>query len=168
MSLSITAYLSTLVLAWMSTKATPFGQMIARGEFPRLRQMFFHTLRQALGLLVFGAAVCEFAVVALQYRFPHLAARMASPQVFALLLPTCVSGFVVQSMAIYLRSFKREPFLVQSVMVATSTVTLALLVARTWGVAGVAFSYFVCTGGLGLIYGIVVFRRNRAATAQCD
>lgn len=162
MSLSITNYLSILVLAWMSTKATPFGRMIARSEFLQLKALFSRTLRQALSLLVAMAAVCELAVVAVHYLFPRLAGRIASPQIFALLLLTCVSGFVVQSMAVYLRSFKREPFLVQSIMVAISTVILALLAARTWSVAGVAFSYFFCTGVVGFVYGVVVFRRDRA------
>jgi hypothetical protein len=166
MSLSITAYLSTLALAWMSTKATPFGQMTARGEFQQLRRMFFRTLRQALSLLVVGAAVCEVAAVTLQHFFPRLAVRMAAPSLFALLLLTCVSGFVVQCMAIYLRSFKREPFLAQSAVVALSTGILAPLAARTWGVAGVTFGYFVCTGIIGLAYGIVVFRRHRPGSAS--
>src|SRR5712691_8832200 len=160
MSLSITGYLSALVLAWMSTKATPFGQMIARGEFQRLRGLFFRTLRQALGLLAAMAAACELAVVSLHYTLPRLAARMASPQIFLLLLLTCVSAFIVQSMAIYLRSFKREPFLVQSIVVAVSTVILALLAAKIWSVVGVALSYFACTGVIGLVYGIVVFRHT--------
>src|SRR5712692_1464894 len=65
MSLSLTGYLSTLVLAWLSTKATPFGQMIARAEFQQLRRLFFRTLKQALGLLAAMAAACELAVVSL-------------------------------------------------------------------------------------------------------
>jgi len=159
-SLSITTYLSALVLTWMSTKATPFGQMIARGEFQRLRGLFFHTLWQSLGLLVAIASACELAVVALQGLLPRLAVRMASPQLFALLLLTSVSAFIVQSMAIYLRSFKREPLLAQSIVVSVSTVIFALLAAKTWGVAGVSLSYFVCTGLIGLISGIVIFRRT--------
>lgn len=166
LSLSITTYLSALVLAWMSTKAAPFGQMIARDETQQLRRLFFHTLRQSLIVLVGISAACELGVIALQGLFPHLAARMASPQIFALLLLTSVSGFIVQSMAIYLRSFKREPFLVQSVIVAVSSVILALLAAKTWSVAGVALSYFVCTGAIGLAYAIVVFRRNHAGNGS--
>jgi hypothetical protein len=164
MSLGIATYLSSLVLAWMSTKATPFGQMIARGAFRELKALFSRTLRQSLSLLVAMAAIGETAVVAVHYLFPRLAARIASPQIFALLLLTCVSSFIVQSIAIYLRSFKREPFLVRSVVVAVSTVILALLAAKTWGVAGVALSYFVCTGVLGLIYGIAVLRGNSAGS----
>jgi hypothetical protein len=158
LSLSITIYLSALVIAWMSTKAAPFGQMIARGELPQLRRLFFRTLRQSLVVLLGICTACEAAVIALQHLSPRLAARMASPQIFALLLLTSVSGFIVQSMAIYLRSFKREPFLVQSVVVAVSTVILALLAARVWSVTGVALSYFVCTGAIGFVYALAVFR----------
>src|SRR6266851_3991439 len=158
MSLSITGYLSALVLAWMSTKATPFGQMIARGEFQRLRGLFFRTLKQALGLLAAMAAACELAVVSLHYMLPRLAARMVSPQIFMLLLLTCVSAFVVQSMAIYLRSFKREPFLVQSIVIAALSILLSLLTVRAFGTTGIALSYFLCTGIVGMIFGATIFR----------
>jgi hypothetical protein len=158
LSLSITIYLSALVIGWMSTKAAPFGQMIARNELPQLRRLFFRTLRQSLVVLVGLCTACEAGVIALQYFSPRLAARMASPQIFALLLLTSVSGFIVQSMAIYLRSFKREPFLVQSVVVAVFTVILALLAAKVWSVTGVALSYFVCTGAIGFPYALAVFR----------
>lgn len=159
MSLGITTYLATLMTSWMSTKATPFGQMIARGKLQELRALFFRTLRQALSLCIAAAAACELAVVLLYYEFPRLAARMLSPQIFVLLLLGSVSVFIVQSMAIYLRSFKREPFLVQSVIIAVSTVLLSLLTVKTSGSAGVAFVFLLCTGIFGLISGTVVFRR---------
>jgi hypothetical protein len=162
LSLSITGYLSMLVLAWMSTKAAPFGQMVARGDLSQVKGLFFRTLRQSLVVLVGMSAACEAGVLAVQYWFPRLAARMASPQIFALLLLTSVSAFIVQSMAIYLRSFKREPFLMQSIVVAASTLTLAVLAGKAWGIVGVAVSYFICAGVIGLIYGVAVFRRNRA------
>jgi len=84
---------SALVIAWMSTKAASFGQMIARGELQQLKGLFFRTLRQSLVVLVGISAACEASVLALHYLFPRLAARMASPQVFALPaahLPECL------------------------------------------------------------------------------
>jgi hypothetical protein len=158
LSLSITTYLSTLVIAWMSTKAAPFGQMVARGELAQLKKLFFRTLRQSLVVLVGISAVCEGGVLALHYEFPRLAGRMASPQVFAVLLLTSMSAFIVQSMAIYLRSFKREPFLIQSVVVAGLTVLLSLATVKGWGLAGIMSSYLLCTGGIGLIVGLTIFR----------
>lgn len=168
MSLSVANYLSALVLAWMSTKATPFGKLIARGEFHQLDGMFFRTLWQSALVLAGISAMCEASVIALHYVFPHLAARMATPGIFAVLLVTCLSSFLVQSMAIYLRSFKREPFLGQSVVTAVTTAVLALLAAKTWGISGVAFSYFGCTGVVGFAYGFVVFQRSAAGTRRRD
>jgi len=161
LSLSITTYISALVIAWTSTKAASFGQMIARDELRQLHRLFLRTLRQSLIVLVGISASCEAGVIALNYLFPRLAARMVSPQIFALLLLASISAFIVQSMAIYLRSFKREPYLVQSIIVAVSTVTLALLTAKRWSVAGVTLSYFVCTGAIGFVYAMVVFHRSR-------
>jgi hypothetical protein len=158
LALSITTYLSALMLAWMSTKATLFGQMIARAEFQQLRRLFFRTLRQALILLAVLSAVCQAAVIGLQRWSPGLAARMVSPKIFVLLGLTCGSTFVVQSMAIYLRSFKREPFLVQSIVIASLSILLSLLTVRAFGTTGIALSYFLCTGIVGMILGVAVFR----------
>jgi hypothetical protein len=159
MSLGIASYLAVLMATWMSTKAAPFGRMVARGELQQLKGLFFRTLRQSLTTFVAVAAVCELAVVALQHLFPRVAARMVSPQIFVLLLLASVSIFVVQSMAVYLRSFKREPFLVQSVVIAISTVFFSLLTVKTWGTAGAAFIFLFCTGIFGLISGTVIFHR---------
>src|SRR5260370_18073429 len=124
MSLSITTYLSTLVLAWMSTKATPFGQMIARSEFRRAKALFFRTFLQALSLLAPMTVVSAIALFSLRYLVRRLAVRLVSPQVFALLLVACVGGVIVQSMAVYRPAFKRGPRLVLSVVVGVSRVAL--------------------------------------------
>ena len=167
MSLSITAYLSTVTLAWMSTKATSFGQMVARGDLRASRRLFFRTIRPALGLLIVAAFICEFIVMLLHQRFPKLAERVVSPHLFALLLVACVSAFIVQSMGIYLRSSKREPFLVQSLIVAMLTLVLAGLLCKPWGVDGATFSYFLSTGVVGGALGCVIFSRS-GAIARTD
>jgi len=159
MSLGITSYLAISLTAWMSTKATPFGQMIARGELGKTKQLFFRTLRQSLAVQVGATAACAMGLVFLHYRFPRLAARMVPPKIFVLLLLASVGIFVVQSIGIYLRSFKREPFLAQSVAVAASTVVLSLLTIKTWGTAGAALAFLLCTGILGSVSAIVIFRR---------
>lgn len=159
MSLGVTTYLSVLMTSWMSTKATPFGQMVARGEFQRLKGLFFRTLRQAIGLYLALAIACELGVVAAHYLSSGLAVRIVSPWIFLVLLLASMSYFVVQSTAIYLRSFKREPFLVQSVVVAVSTVVLALLTIKGWGSAGAAFVLLFCVGIVGLTFAMIIFGR---------
>lgn len=163
MSLSIAWQLANLVLSWMCPKAAPFGRMIARGELPQVRRLFFRTLGQALGVLLGLSVLCEAALVALQSFSPRLAARMVPPRILVILLVASLCGFIVQSLAVYLRSFKREPFLVQSVVIAISTLLLSLLTVKTWGSAGAALIYLFCTGVFGLVSGAVVFRGWRSS-----
>lgn len=161
MSLSITSYMTGLVLPWISTKATPFGRMIAERQFQELDQMFLRTLNQAL--IVFGAislAACGMSAL-LPGVAPHLARRMVPPELFALLVLSAGANCVVQSMAILLRSFKSEPFLLQSLVVALLTITLAALTASRWGNAGVAFTNLVATAGIGFPIALSIYLRAR-------
>jgi hypothetical protein len=93
---------------------------------------------------------------------------MVSPQVFILLLLGSAGVMTVQSMAIYLRSFKREPFLIQSVLTAVSTVLFSCLALKKWGSAGAAFTFLLSSGVLGLVSGTMIFRRwtQRAQSSQ--
>jgi O-antigen/teichoic acid export membrane protein len=67
----------------------------------------------------------------------------------------------VQSLATLLRSFKREPFLRQSLVVASATLILAALTARRFGTTGVTVSYLAATAGLGLPSALTIFARTR-------
>jgi hypothetical protein len=158
MSMSIAGYLWAMVLPWMSTKATPFGNLIARGEFQALDSLFFRTLKQSLILVAGIAALCMAGIEMLQRAAPRLATRMLPPHLFALLLLAAVSVFVVQSLAVYLRAHKREPFLWQSLLVAGLTSGGALLLVPRWGVPGAALTYFVCAGVVGLVLAWAIFQ----------
>lgn len=168
MSMSIVGYLSSIVLAWMSTKVPTFGGLVAKGEYKQLDRLFFGTLRQSVPLLAAMAIMCEGGILVLNRVLPRVAVRMVSPEIFALLLVTIVSAHVVQSEGLYLRAFKREPFLVQSLAVSGVTVVLCVLMVKEWGNAGVAFSYFVGTGVVGLISGTAIFRLWRKREIHPD
>jgi O-antigen/teichoic acid export membrane protein len=97
----------------------------------------------------------------LQHAAPGLATRMLPPHLFALLLLAAVSVFIVQSLAVYLRAHKREPFLWQSLLVAGLTSGGALLLVPRWGLAGGAVIYFVCAGAIGLLFALAIFHARR-------
>jgi O-antigen/teichoic acid export membrane protein len=162
MSLGITGYMWNLVLAWMSTKATPFGQMIARGDYIRLDRIFFRTLWQSLGVLSALAVSCMAGVLLLPHIYPRLGARMLTPAGFVLLLAAAAGQFVIQSEAIYLRAHKYEPFLWLSVVLAILTLTGACLLTPRWGALGAASTYFACTGIIGALSATAIFLRQRS------
>jgi len=170
MSINIAAYLWTVVLAWMSTKATPFGQMIERGDFDRLERSFFRTLWQAVAVLGALALACMSGVLILHRVAPNFAARMVPPLLFVPLLLTAFSSLIVQSEAVYLRACKREPFLSQSISVASLTLLGIFVLVPRWGVVGSTLTYFICTGVVGLIFATAVFRKWRKDmhSDRCD
>jgi hypothetical protein len=166
MSLSIAAYMWGLVFPWISTKATPFGQLVAMKDFITLDRLFFRTLWQSVAVLGGLIVVCMGAILAIQEFFPGLATRMVSPQLFVLLLITAMSTLIVQSEAIYLRSYKEEPLLWQATAVAVLTSIGAYLVAPRWGIAGACIVYFVCSGVIGVVAATLIFRAKRRSRRE--
>jgi O-antigen/teichoic acid export membrane protein len=161
MSLSITGYMTILALAWSSTKTTLFGRMIARREFQGLDRLFRRTLGQSLAVFgVLALAACGLSAM-LPVVAPRLVVRMVSPQLFAVLVLGAGANCVVQSLATLLRSFKSEPFLMQSLAVAGLTLLLAGCLAPRWGNAGAAVSYLFATAVIGLPFAWTIFARAR-------
>ena len=114
---------------------------------------------------VFGMmALCACGVAAmLPALAPQLAARLVMPQLFAVLVLASGSNCVVQCMAILLRSFKCEPFLMQSIVVASLTLVFSALTVTIWGNVGATFSYFFATSIIGMPYAGAIFVRARRA-----
>jgi O-antigen/teichoic acid export membrane protein len=91
---------------------------------------------------------------------------MLPPHLFALLLLAAVSVFIVQSLAVYLRAHKREPFLWQSLLVAGLTSGGALLLVPRWGLSGAAMTYFLCAGAIGLLFALAIFHGRPSRLAE--
>jgi hypothetical protein len=161
MSLSITGYMASLAMPWITTKATPFGQLIAQREFRGLDRLFLRALGRALAVFAIIALAADALAALLTVVAPGLAARMVSPQLFAALVLAAGAGCVVQCLATLLRSFKREPFLVQSMVVVSLTLLLAVFTAPRWGNAGVTFGYLAVSAGIGLPSALTIFARAR-------
>jgi hypothetical protein len=105
-------------------------------------------------------------VIALNRWAPHLAHRIVAPRVFLILLLATFGTAIVQSQAIYLRSFKREPFLVQSIVVAFMTFSLSFLTVQRLGALGIALSYLASGGFVGVISGSRIYRSWSRAAAS--
>lgn len=168
MSLSIASSIGSVGLAWMSTKASPFGAMIARKEIATLDALFFRTLWQSTALVAMAAAGFFLCLVIGSSTFPKLAMRMLPPWAFSLLLLTMVMNHVVTCEALYMRAHKREPLLVQAVVVAIFLSTCTLYLARVWGANGVTVGYFLFGGALSFAWGTYIFVSKRREWYGCS
>lgn len=161
MSLSIASALSAVAIAWMSTKASPFGTMVARGEYNKLDHLFFRTLWQSTFLLAAGIVMLLLCLDFVTQHFPQLAARVLPLPVFGLLLATIVCNHIVFSEAFYLRAHQREPFLPLSIAVGVLTAASTLVLGKVWGASGVTIGYFCTNGVFSLSLGTHIFVKCR-------
>jgi hypothetical protein len=161
MSLTIAGALGTVAYAWVNTKASPFGAMIARRDFAALDRVFYRAVVQSACLLLILEAVVLSAVIAVGWYSPKLASRMLPAPLFALLLFAIFLNHFLNSEALYLRAHKREPLLTLSITVALLTSASTLLAGKRWGAAGVTVGYLIFDGILFLAGATYIFLRDR-------
>jgi hypothetical protein len=161
LSLSIVTYIPFIALCWITPKAAPFGRLVTLGRIGELNAMFFRALKEALVLASGIAVACLLGVICIERFMPGIAIRMESPVIFVLLVAAALSSFLVQGLGVYLRSFKREPYLAQSLGTAALSTALALLTVRRWGPLAIAADYFVVSGVIGLAWAVAIFHRSR-------
>jgi O-antigen/teichoic acid export membrane protein len=161
MSLTINTAITGLSLAWMSTKASPFGRLIACGNIAELDRLFFRTLKQSAVLLLACMGTFLACLMYVEQHHPKLAGRVLPPWAFALLLAGAFLGtHIVACEAIYLRAHKQEPFLVPTIVAAVLVSLSTYVLARTVGVGGVAVGY-CCCGIFGFFLCTYVFITKR-------
>ena len=161
MSLSIACSLGAVAIAWMNTKASPFGYLIAQKKYADLDFLFFRTLKQSTLFLIAGTGmffIClEFAAV----HFPKYAGRVLVPWAFGLLLLTTIASHITSSEAIYLRAHKQEPFLIISVVNAVLVGLSAYFLGRYCSANAVTVGYMLGQGAVGLALGTYIFVTKR-------
>jgi O-antigen/teichoic acid export membrane protein len=160
-SLSIAAKIGDVAMAWMNTKAAPFGRMVALRQFRELDKRFFRALTQSTGLGSLGAVVVWSLAFVLARHGNHYAARFLSPVGLALMLFGFVANTAVSSMAIYLRAHKQEKFMLNSILGAVYTLPAAWFLGHRYGGAGIAASYAFGSLVIGLGYGTYTFLKWR-------
>ena len=157
MSLNISNALLAISIAWVNTKAAPFGAMIARKEYIKLDHIFFRTLTQSLVVCVLGALVVWNSVLYLNLEQSRFAHRVLGPLPFGMLLLAIIVNHIVTSEAIYLRAHKQEKFLLNSVLGALFMLFSSYVFGRKFGAIGMVSGYLGGTTLIGLGFGTFTF-----------
>ncbi len=162
LSLAAVAALAGISLAWISTKSSPFGMLVARSEFDELDRRFFPCLWQSFTVLALGSALLWLATFALFASGNPLRLRILEPLPMALLLAATLATHFVYCEAIYLRAHKQEPFLVMSLVWGALILLSSLILGRAFGATGMMLGYFIINLTVGAGAGTWIFARKRA------
>jgi hypothetical protein len=161
MSLSFANSLMVVAMAWVSTKAAPFGTLIAQKRYPQLDELFFKALRHSTSVAGMGAFVIWSATTYLHSTHNRYADKLLSPVPFALLLIAAILNHLFASMATYLRAHKQEKLFQVSLAIAVAVLLSNYFFARTSGALGMVAGYLVIMVLLGLGCGTLIFNRYR-------
>jgi len=161
MSLNISNALMAVSIAWVNTKAAPFGSMIARKEYASLDQIFFRTLLQSVAVCFLGSVAIWGAVVYLNLSLSPFAHRVLQPLPFGMLLIATIFNHIVICEAIYLRAHKQEKFLVNSIVGAAFMLLSSYVLGIRFGATGMISGYLVSSTFIGLGAGSYTFFKYR-------
>lgn len=160
MSLTLCGALGGASMAWMSTKASRFGVLVATRQWQALDTLFLKALRQSLVVLVVSSVVIYVCISLLNYIDHPISRRVLNPIPFALLLLAAMMNHVVFCEAQYLRTHKAEPFLWPSIAIGTLMTASTFLLAKSFGAFGVSAGYLMCSA-VGLLLGTKIFFEKR-------
>ena len=160
MTLSLANALQAVAISWISTKAAPFGTLIARKEFAQLDQIFKKAMRSAAAVCVAGGSAIWLGCVYLEAEHFRYSQRLLSPALVAVLLGAATINVLIAGQAYYLRGHKQEKLLVNSVVGAVCVGLSTFLLGRSFGAAGMVIGYGALNVG-GLIWTTMVFRKYR-------
>jgi hypothetical protein len=148
MSLTIAGALSAVAIAWVNTKAAPFGALIARREYTQLDAVFFKALRHSVFVYCTGALLVWLGVVYLNAEHMRLAQRVLGPTILGLLLIATLLNVIVIAQSIYLRAHKQEKYMASAITSAILVGLSTYFLGKTYGAAGMVTGY-LCIGLFG-------------------
>jgi O-antigen/teichoic acid export membrane protein len=147
--------------AFLQTKAPTFGALVAARNFPELDR----TAWRALGLALLGTCAGALALLGLlgvlPAFYPALLERCLPVGPTAVLLGATLLMQISYVQSGYLRAFKREPYLVLSLLFGALTGALTWWLGRSSGAVGVAWGYLAAVAVLVLPVGTGIFLRRR-------
>lgn len=162
LSITVMTAASAAALAWVTTKSPSFGRLVAERNYAGLDQLFgsAYNLARVMACVATGAVLLLVGLLHLQW--PQHAARFVPLAALGLLALATVFNVQTSAQAIYLRAFRREPFLAVSVASGLALTGSALLLSRLGDLTLVIGGYATITALIALAWSGPLFHRCRA------
>ena len=164
MGITLTAFngISIVAMAWINTKIPLFSILIANKNFEALDSVFSAALKQSFFLIVLSVTSFTGILFFFQYQdisqgLRELANRFLPARIAIFIGLNTIVNHLIFSMAAYLRSHKKEPLIVNSVVGGILTLPLVYYSAAWFGVSGVVIANFILTFVVGLTWVTIIF-----------
>ena len=162
MTLTVLNAINALSMNWITTKVPLFSRLIELKDYFNLDKIFNKTVWQetsiCLGLLIVYVLGVEF----LRYFQIGFHGNLIGERFLAFLpmvlmcLPVFTNQFVF-SVATYLRCHKKEPFLIQSLVMGVLTMLSTVFLGKEYGLYGICVGYCVLSILVSFPWGMIIF-----------
>jgi hypothetical protein len=149
-SLALFTQVAAVAQVWLTTHLPEFGVLIARREFGRLNRLFYRILAQSTAVCAAGSLVIILVAALAPLYTPWLAERLLDPALMLLPALTILTHHLNNAAAGYLRSHRREPLVIPSVVFGAVMTAFLWLSAPFVGVTGILGGIFLITLVFGL------------------
>lgn len=149
MTLTILGAITAFVGSWTSTKVPTWSGFIAKKEYKNLDISFKKTMQQSTLICLLCVIAFVVFLLVINYFNSPLSDRFLPIGLCAIIFTSIPFNNINNGCATYLRCHKKEPFLVQAIIVGVLTVISTLFGAKYFGVDAVVLGYtiiiiFVC------------------------
>lgn len=150
MTLTVLNSIFALSFSWIATKVPIFSSLIAQKDYPKLDHLFKKTLIQSSVLNVLMLIVLFSLIFVLRYFDIRIGGKNFGdrflpflPLLF-MMIPIMLNH-IIGSMATYLRCHKKEPMLVQSIIIGILCPLSTIILGKYFGVIGITMGYMLLT-----------------------
>lgn len=157
MTLAVLSGVTSLALSWINTKIPYLSSLIALKKYDILNSIFSRTLKQGCFICLFALIVFIGGLKILNIFDVNWGIRFLSFDLVILLSLVTFSNIIVFFLAVYLRCFKKEPYLYMSLVMGISTTLSTVFLGHWCGIYGIVVGYFCLSLFMYLPWSIVVF-----------
>ena len=161
MTLAAFTGISNLSMSWINTKVPLFSGLIAQHKYNELDAIFGRTVGQLIFTNVLLIAVFITSVLAARLLLIPLADRFLSNLPLIVLAVTVIVNQVIFSWATYLRCHKREPFLLNSIIVGILCATSTFTIGKWYGLIGMVSGYAIIVIAVAFPWAAYIFFTKR-------
>jgi len=162
MTLVVLNSILSLVVSWTSTKIPIWSIFIANNNYLKLDKSFTKVLRDSTIVSIFCILLFIVFIAFTEYIHISFAKRFLPLWLCALLLSTIPINNIIYMWATYLRCHKKEPFLIQAIVIGILTASSTILTAKYIGIEGVVIGYvsIVIFASLPISYYIFITKKK--------
>ncbi|WP_295794825.1 hypothetical protein [Mucilaginibacter sp.] len=148
-------------ISWITTKVPLFSGLIAKKEYEKLNEKFNLITKQAclICALCLGIFII-FVEIVRHFHFPVGNRFLPTFPLVLLTICTFISQFIF-ALATYLRCHKKEPFLVQSIVMGILSALSTIFLGKYFGVNGITIGYTTLMIFAGLLWVTIIFKNKK-------